>query len=75
LADHLLTQPLHIVIGDKVGAFGSYRDGYELFNKAASTKKTLQVVAGASHYDLYDQPEATGKALEQVIPFFKEHLG
>ncbi|WP_410221128.1 alpha/beta hydrolase [Pedobacter sp.] len=74
LAEYLLTQPLHIVIGDKVGAFGSHRDGYELFNKAASTKKSLQIVAGASHYDLYDKPEATGKALEQIIPFFKEHL-
>ncbi len=74
LAELLLTQPLHIVIGDKPGAFGSYRDGYELFNKAASARKTLQVVKGASHYDLYDQPEATGKALEQIIPFFKENL-
>lgn len=26
--------------------------------------KTLQVVPGASHYDLYDQPAAMGKALE-----------
>ncbi|MDR1707201.1 MAG: alpha/beta hydrolase [Prevotella sp.] len=75
LADHLLTQPLHIVIGDRPGAFGSYRDGYELFNKAASAKKSFQIVAGASHYDLYDQPEATGKALEQIIPFFKEYIG
>lgn len=74
LADLLLTQPLHIVIGDKVGAFGSYRDGFELFNKAASKQKTIQVVHGASHYDLYDGKEATGKAIEQIIPFFKEHL-
>ncbi len=27
LAEHLLTQPLQIVIGSKPGAFGSYRDG------------------------------------------------
>lgn len=75
LADLLLTQPLHVVIGDKVGAFGSYRDGFELFNKAASKNKTLQVIPNTSHYELYDQPEATGKALEQLIPFFKKHLG
>jgi fermentation-respiration switch protein FrsA (DUF1100 family) len=74
LAEYLLTQPLMIIIGDKVGAFGSYRDGYELFNKAASTKKYLHVVKGASHYDLYDQPKATGEALEHIIPFFKENL-
>lgn len=75
LAEHLLTQPLHIVIGEKPGAFGSHRDGFELFSKAASAKKTLQVVPGASHYDLYDQPEPTSKALEQLVPFFREHLG
>ncbi len=74
LADHLLTQPLMIIVGDKVGAFGSYRDGYELFNKAASQNKHLHVVQGASHYDLYDQPKATGEALEHLIPFFKENL-
>ncbi|WP_312921901.1 alpha/beta hydrolase [Empedobacter brevis] len=74
LAEHLLTQPLHIVIGDKPGAFGSHRDGYELFSKAASKQKSIQVVPGASHYDLYDRPEATEKALEQLIPFFKKHL-
>jgi len=74
LAEHLLTQPLHIVIGEKPGAFGSHRDGFALFSKAASAKKSLQVVPGASHYDLYDQPEATGKALEQIVPFFREHL-
>ncbi|WP_407481704.1 alpha/beta hydrolase [Elizabethkingia meningoseptica] len=75
LADLLLTQPLHIVIGDKVGAFGSYRDGFELFRKAASKQKSIQVVQGASHYDLYDGKIATGKAIEKIIPFFKEHLG
>lgn len=74
LAEYLLTQPLMIVIGSKAGAFGSYRDGYELFNKAASTKKYLHVVEGASHYDLYDQPKATDEALEHIIPFLKENL-
>ncbi|ANH83176.1 alpha/beta hydrolase [Niabella ginsenosidivorans] len=74
LAELLLTQPLHVVVGDKVGAFGSYRDGFELFDKAASKQKSIQVVQGASHYNLYDTPEYTSKALEQIIPFFKAHL-
>lgn len=74
LADHLLTQPLMIIVGDRVGAFGSYRDGYELFNRAASVEKQIHVVEGASHYDLYDRPEATGEALDQLIPFFRKHL-
>src|SRR5690606_36016146 len=63
LAELFLNQPLLIIIGDKVGSFGSYRDGFDLFNKAASTKKEIHVVKGASHYDLYDQPSATQEAL------------
>ncbi|PXW11038.1 hypothetical protein C8D70_11239 [Chryseobacterium sp. CBTAP 102] len=74
LADHLLTQPLQIIVGDKVGVFGSYKDGFELFGKAASKNKNIHVVQGASHYDLYDQPKATSEALEKLIPFFKENL-
>lgn len=74
LAELLLTQPLHIVVGDKVGAFGSYRDGFELFGKAASKQKSIQIVQGASHYDLYDVPEYTAQALAEIIPFFKNIL-
>ncbi|WP_141217510.1 alpha/beta hydrolase [Siphonobacter sp. BAB-5385] len=73
--DHLLTQPLCIWVGDKIGGFGSYRDSFELYNKAASTSKKIHVVAGAVHYDLYDDPKATGEAIEQLIPFFRENLG
>lgn len=74
LADQLLTQPLLVIVGDQVGAFGSYRDGFELYNKAASKNKRIHVVKGASHYDLYDQPKTTDEALAQLIPFFKENL-
>ncbi|MCU7616607.1 alpha/beta hydrolase [Chryseobacterium sp. PBS4-4] len=74
LADYLLTQPLLIIVGDRVGEFGSYRDGFTLFNKAASKDKNIYVVKGAGHYDLYDQPEATSEALGQLIPFFEKHL-
>lgn len=74
LADYLLTQPLLVIVGDRVGAFGAYRDGFELYNKAASTSKNIYVVKGASHYDLYDQPKATSEALAQLIPFFKDNL-
>jgi fermentation-respiration switch protein FrsA (DUF1100 family) len=74
LAEQLLTQPLLIVVGDKVGGFGSYRDGFELYGKAASKNKSIHVVHGASHYDLYDQPEATGQAIDKLLPFFRENL-
>ncbi|KHN91389.1 alpha/beta hydrolase [Pectobacterium actinidiae] len=74
LAEVLLTQPLMVVVGNKVGAFGAYRDGYEIFGKAASRKKEIVEIAGWSHYDLYDKPEPTELALKKIVPFFKEHL-
>ncbi|AZA82632.1 alpha/beta hydrolase [Chryseobacterium lactis] len=74
LSETLLTQPILVVIGDKPGGFGAFRDGYEIIRRAASTKKDLVVVKGFSHYDLYDQPEPVKQALEKAIPFFKENL-
>lgn len=74
LADELLTQPLQIIVGSVQGAFGSYRDGHELYNKAASKKKDLFIVEGASHYDLYDREEPVRKAIEKLEAFYKENL-
>lgn len=74
LADELLTQPLQIIVGSVQGAFGSYRDGHELYNKAASKKKDLFIVEGASHYDLYDREEPVKKAVEKLEAFYKENL-
>ncbi|HBN6703086.1 TPA: alpha/beta hydrolase [Elizabethkingia anophelis] len=73
-AETLLTQPLLIVIGDKPGGFGAYRDGQEIYGRAASKKKELVVVEGWSHYDLYDKPEPVKIALDKLIPFYKENL-
>lgn len=73
-AEVLLTQPLMVVIGDKPGGFGAYRDGMEIYGRAASKAKELLVLPGVSHYDLYDQPEPVAQALAKVVPFFKNHL-
>lgn len=73
-AESLLTQPLLVVIGDKPGAFGAYRDGWEVFGRAASKAKQIFVAEGWSHYDLYDRPEPVALAMAQIIPFFKAHL-
>jgi uncharacterized protein len=74
LVEELLTQPLQIIVGSVQGAFGSYKDGHELYNRAASEKKDLLVVEGADHYDLYDQPEAVNQAVEKLEAFYKENL-
>jgi fermentation-respiration switch protein FrsA (DUF1100 family) len=74
LAEVLLTQPICIVVGDKPGAFGGYRDGCEIVERAASKEKQLVVAEGWSHYDLYDQPKPVKIALDKLIPFYKKHL-
>ena len=73
-AEVLLTQPILIVIGDKPGGFGAYRDGWEIYSRAASKDKQILVAEGFSHYDLYDQPKPVALALERAVPFFKEKL-
>ncbi|MBA4491136.1 alpha/beta hydrolase [Paracoccus sp. S1E-3] len=73
-AETLLTQPMLVVIGDKPGGFGAYRDGMEIYGRAASKNKEVLVVEGWSHYDLYDKSEPVGIALERVIPFLKQHV-
>ena len=74
-AETLLTQPMMLVFGDKPGGFGAYRDGMEIYGRAASKNKELVVVEGHSHYELYDQPVPVGIALERIVPFLKQHLG
>lgn len=73
-SETLLTQPLLVVVGDQVGGFGAYRDGLEIYGRAASKDKQIFVAEGVSHYELYDQPEAVKVALSQVIPFFSDRL-
>ncbi|QFT22619.1 Alpha/beta hydrolase family protein [Pseudomonas sp. THAF187a] len=67
-AETLLTQPLLVVIGDKPGGFGAYRDGWEIYGRAASQAKQIFVAEGWSHYDLYDQPEPVALAMAQIVP-------
>ncbi|MFN4289937.1 MAG: alpha/beta hydrolase [Permianibacter sp.] len=73
-AEVLLTQPLMVVIGDKPGGFGAYRDGWEIYSRAASENKQIVVAEGWSHYDLYDKPEPVAIAMAKVVPFFKSNL-
>ncbi|MGF6211228.1 alpha/beta hydrolase [Comamonas sp. 4034] len=73
-AEVLLTQPLMVVIGDKPGGFGAYRDGWEIYSRAASANKRIIVAEGWSHYDLYDKPEPVAIAMAQMVPFFQDNL-
>ncbi|WP_349962813.1 alpha/beta hydrolase [Rhizobium sp. ZPR3] len=74
LADMLLTQPLQVIVGSKPGAYNSNRDGHELYKLAASTKKDLQVMDGASHFDMYDNPQYVDKAVTKFTEFYRTNL-
>jgi fermentation-respiration switch protein FrsA (DUF1100 family) len=74
-AEKLMTRPFLTVVGDRVGAFGAYRDANEIYARAASKEKKLVVLPGVSHYMLYDKPEAVKPALDEILPFLKQHLG
>ncbi|WP_329248034.1 alpha/beta hydrolase [Actinoallomurus sp. NBC_01490] len=73
LVEELLTQPLQIIVGNRIGEFGSYQDGHELFQRATG-EKDLFVIDGASHYDLYDRPEHVGQAVEKLAAFYGDNL-
>nr|WP_300417692.1 alpha/beta hydrolase [uncultured Pseudoalteromonas sp.] len=74
-AETLMTQPMMAVIGQKVGAFGAYRDGKEIYGKSfASKDRQLVELEEWSHYDLYDNPEPVALAMQQILPFLTKHL-
>ncbi|CEJ12862.1 hypothetical protein BN1110_03166 [bacterium YEK0313] len=63
-----------IIGGGQTGLFRSYRDGFELFDKARSEKKDIFVVPGATHYDLYDKPDCVDQAMARLAVFHGENL-
>ncbi|MEL4416082.1 alpha/beta hydrolase [Shewanella algae] len=74
-AETLMTQPMMAVVGQKVGAFGAFRDGQEIYGRAAASKdRQLVVLENWSHYELYDHPEAVSLAMERVAPFLAKYL-
>ncbi|MGI3060692.1 alpha/beta hydrolase [Vibrio alginolyticus] len=74
-AETLLTQPVMAVVGQKVGAFGAYRDGQEIYGRSVQSKDRQLVNLGNwSYYELYDHPEAVGIAMDKVSAFLETHL-
>ncbi|BCV53613.1 alpha/beta hydrolase [Shewanella algae] len=74
-AETLMTQPMMAVVGQKVGAFGAFRDGQEIYGRAAASKdRQLVDLENWSHYELYDHPEAVSLAMERVAPFLAKYL-
>ncbi|EJL6924555.1 alpha/beta hydrolase [Vibrio alginolyticus] len=74
-SETLLTQPVMAVVGQKVGAFGAYRDGQEIYGRSVKSKdRQLVNLENWSHYELYDHPEAVGIAMDKVSAFLETHL-
>ena len=74
-AETLMTQPVMAVVGQKVGAFGAYRDGQEIYGRSVASKdRQLVELEEWSHYDLFDKAQPVSAAMEQIVPFFNNHL-
>ena len=73
LVGELLTQPIQVVVGARLGTTFSFEDGKTLFERAL-TKKDFFVVEGAGHYDLYDKDEYVDQAIERLDCFYRKHL-
>ncbi len=73
LVSELLTQPLQVIVGGRLGTTFSYNDGKMLYERAPN-KKDFFVVEGAGHYEMYDKPQYVDQAVERLDGFYKEYL-
>lgn len=73
LVGELLTQPLQVIVGGRLGTTFSFGDGKQLWEQATN-KKDFFVIDGAGHYDMYDQPQYVDQAVERLDGFYKEYL-
>lgn len=70
-AEAFFTQPLLVIAGSEAGSKWMSDDLYE---RAASTDKSLHVVAGANHMELYDGEKEVAEAVSKLGPFFTGKL-
>lgn len=74
MVEKFLTQPLQIFVGASGGAFKSFQDGKELYERAASKEKDLHIFEEATHYDLYDNPKFVNPTVEKMVSFYHKFL-
>lgn len=73
LVGELLTQPLQVIVGGRLGTTFSFGDGKLLWERATN-KKDFFVIEGAGHYEMYDEPKYVDQAVERLDGFYKEYL-
>lgn len=71
MAETYLTQPIQIVVGSDAGSKWMSDD---LYDRAASTDKSVHIVKGANHMDLYDGKAFVTEAVSVLAPFFQTKL-
>lgn len=70
-AEAFLTQPLLVIAGSEAGSKWMSDD---LLARAASTDKSLHIVEGANHMDMYDGKDEIAEAVGVLAPFFAKNL-
>ncbi|MDT0444966.1 alpha/beta hydrolase [Streptomyces johnsoniae] len=73
LVDQLMTQPLQVILAGRTGNTGSYESGMQLWERAPNPVD-LMVIEGAGHYEMYDEPEYVGAAVDRLVDFYSENL-
>lgn len=73
LVGELLVQPLHVIVGGKLGTTFSHEAGKALWERARNRKDFI-VIDGADHYDMYDRPEYVDQAIGHLSALYDEYL-
>lgn len=73
LVEELLTQPIQVIVGGRLGTTFSFDDGKLLWERARH-KEDFCVIEGAGHYDMYDVPQYVDQAVERLSGFYRKHL-
>jgi fermentation-respiration switch protein FrsA (DUF1100 family) len=73
LVGELLTQPVQVIVGGRLGTTFSYGDGRELWERARR-KEDFVAIEGAGHYQLYDEPAYVDQAVTSLLSFYGKHL-
>lgn len=73
LVGELLTQPVQVIVGGRLGTTFSFADGKTLF-ELANNRHGFHVVEGARHYDLYDKSPYVEEAVDKLDEFYKQYL-
>lgn len=70
-AEAFLTQPLIAIAGSVAGSKWMSED---LVNRAASTNKSLYIIDGSNHMELYDIAQYVDEAAQVLSQFFKANI-